>query len=183
MSGEARPDWRSEVLKFWFGLDAAQWWNASPELDALIRDRFLDLWKDKRQLPAECFLDDPLTALAAVILFDQFPRNMFRGHADQYSTDTLALAVAGGAVDAGLDEQLAKTERPFLYMPFEHSEDMADQDRSLLLFTKLGDSGFIDYAKKHRDIIARFGRFPHRNAILGRAPRADEEAAGDVVPW
>ncbi len=176
-------DWRSDVLKFWFGLEPEQWWRGPPELDELVRDRFLDLWKDKRQLPPEPFLDDPLTALAAVILFDQFPRNMFRGHADQFSTDTLALAIAKGAIDRGFDEQLKKQERGFLYMPFQHSEDMDDQNRSILLFTKLGDQEQLDYAKKHRDVIARFGRFPHRNSMLGRQPRADEVAAGDVLPW
>jgi uncharacterized protein (DUF924 family) len=176
-------DWRSDVLKFWFGLKPEQWWRGPPELDEQVRDRFLDLWKEKRQLPPESFLDDPLTAVAAVILFDQFPRNMLRGHADQFSTDSLALAIAKGAIERGLDEQLDKQERGFLYMPFQHSEDMDDQNRSILLFTKLGDEEQLDYARKHRDVIARFGRFPHRNAMLGRQPRADEIAAGDVFPW
>ena len=176
-------DWRSDVLKFWFGLPEDKWWGGSPEFDAEIRERFLDLWKEKRQLPADCFVDEGLTALAGVILFDQFPRNMFRGHADQFSTDPLALAIAKGAVDGKLDEQLPERERTFLYMPFQHSENIDDQKRSLLLFTALGDDEMMAYAKKHHDIIARFGRFPHRNAILGRAPRADETAAGDVFPW
>jgi uncharacterized protein (DUF924 family) len=176
-------DWRSDVLKFWFGLRPEQWWRGPPELDEQIRDRFLDLWKEKRKLPPGSFLDDALTAAAAVILFDQFPRNMFRGHADQFSTDPLALAVAKGAIDRGLDDQLQKQERGFLYMPFQHSEDIDDQNRSILLFTKLGDEEQLDYAKKHRDVIARFGRFPHRNAMLGRQPRADEIAAGEVFPW
>ena len=176
-------DWRSDVLKFWFGLKPEQWWRGPPELDEQVRDRFLDLWKEKRQLPPESFLDDPLTAAAAVILFDQFPRNMFRGHADQFSTDPLALAIAKRAIDRGLDEQLDRQERGFLYMPFQHSEDMDDQNRSILLFTKLGDEVQLDYATKHRDVIGRFGRFPHRNAMLGRQPRADEIAAGDVFPW
>lgn len=176
-------DWRSDVLKFWFGLKPEQWWRGPPELDEQVRDRFLDLWKEKRQLPPESFLDDPLTAVAAVILFDQFPRNMLRGHADQFSTDSLALAIAKGAIERGLDEQLDKQERGFLYMPFQHSENLDDQNRSLLLFTRLGDDYQLGYAKKHHDVIERFGRFPHRNAMLGRAPRADEIAAGDVFPW
>jgi uncharacterized protein (DUF924 family) len=176
-------DWRSDVLRFWFGLSKEQWWRGPAELDEQIRERFLDLWKDKRQLPAACFVDDPLTAIAAVILFDQFPRNMFRGHAEQFSTDPLALQVAREAVDRGLDEQLDKQERSFLYMPFQHSEDIDDQDRAVLLFTRLGDDEQLGYARKHRDVIARFGRFPHRNAMLGRQPRPDEVAAGDVVPW
>ena len=170
-------DWRSDVLKFWFGLDPRQWWKADPELDHRIREQFLKLWTEKRQLPVDSFLNDPLTALAGVILFDQFPRNMLRDHADAYSTDHLALAIAKGAVDARLDEQLQPQERKFLYMPFQHSENLDDQNRALLLFTELGDDEQIKYAKHHRGIIERFGRFPHRNAILGRASRPDEIAA------
>jgi uncharacterized protein (DUF924 family) len=176
-------DWRADVLKFWFGLTYDDWWSGKPELDHRIREQFLQLWEAKRQLPAESFLGDPLTAIAAVILFDQFPRNMFRGHADQFSTDHLALAIAKAAVDRGFDAELAHDERKFLYMPFEHSENLDDQNRGMLLFTELGDDEQIKYARLHRDVIARFGRFPHRNAMLGRAPRPDEIAAGKVVPW
>ena len=178
-----KADWRADVLKFWFALDKEQWWRGGPDLDEEIRSRFADLWEQKRQLPARCFLDNPLTALAAVILFDQFPRNMFRGHADQFSTDPLALAIAREAIDRGLDEQLEPKERGFLYMPFQHSEDLDDQNRSLLLFTALGDDEQLHYAKLHHDIIERFGRFPHRNEMLGRAPRPAETKAGKVVPW
>ena len=175
--------WADRVLDFWFGLDPEQWWSGGEDLDARCRDRFADLHADKRQLPPESFLGDPRTALAAVILFDQLPRNMFRGHADQFMTDSLALAVAKSAVDRGFDEQLSPAERGFLYMPFQHSEDLADQRRSLLLFSRLGDEQMLHYARLHHDIIERFGRFPHRNAMLGRAPRAAEITAGDVVPW
>jgi uncharacterized protein (DUF924 family) len=175
--------WRSDVLKFWFGLSKEQWWRGPPELDEQIRERFVDLWKEKRQLPRESFLHDALTALAGVILFDQFPRNMFRGHAEQYSTDELARAIAQAAVDKGLDDQLAPQERGFLYMPFQHSEDRDDQRLSMLLFTRLGNADMLHYAKKHHDVIARFNRFPHRNAMLGRQPRGEEISAGDVVPW
>jgi len=179
----AAGDWRADVLKFWFALSEPQWWNGTPALDDEIRKRFLKLWADKRQLPADAFLTDPLTAVAAVILFDQFPRNMFRGHADQFATDPLALAIAKGALAKGFDEPLEPQERGFLYMPLEHSERMEDQNRSLLLFTALGDAKMLHFAKLHRDVIERFGRFPHRNAILGRAPRPDEIAAGEVTPW
>ena len=171
-------DWRADVLKFWFGLEPKQWWNGGPDLDQLVREKFLSLWAEKRQLPVDAFLADPLTAVAAVILFDQFPRNMFRGHADAFSTDHLALAIAKDAVDKGLDEELQKPERKFLYMPFLHSEKLENQDRALLLFTKIADEEQIKYAHHHRDLIARFGRFPHRNAILGRTSRPDEMAAG-----
>jgi uncharacterized protein (DUF924 family) len=175
--------WRDEVLDFWFDLDPAQRWKADPVLDGAIRERFHGLWEEQRERLPEDFLGAAEDALAAVILFDQFPRNMFRGHADQFSTDPLALAVARGAVDRGLDEAVPAQRRAFLYMPFEHSEDLADQKRSLLLFTALGDDYLLGYARRHHDVIARFGRFPHRNAILGRARRAEEVEAGEVVPW
>ena len=176
-------DWRADVLKFWFALEYEDWWRATPALDRRIKQRFLELWAEKRRLPVDAFTGDPLTALAAVVLFDQFPRNMFRGHAEQFATDHLALAVAKAAVDTGHDDKLEPHERGFLYMPFQHSEDLDDQKRSLLLFTALGDKEQLRYAKLHHDVIESFGRFPHRNAVLGRAPRPDEVAAGDVVPW
>jgi uncharacterized protein (DUF924 family) len=176
-------DWRSDVLEYWFGLAPDRWWKADADLDEDIIDRFLDLWSEKRHLPASSFTADPLTAVAAVILFDQFPRNMFRGHAEQFATDTLALSIARAAVDAKLDDQLEPQERGFLYMPFEHSEDLADQRQSVALFTALGEDELLRFANNHYDVIERFGRFPHRNAILGRAPRSAEVAAGEVVPW
>jgi uncharacterized protein (DUF924 family) len=176
-------DWRAGVLKFWFGLNPKQWWDGGPELDHRIRQNFLKLWSAKRQLPVDAFLTDPLTAVAAVILFDQFPRNMFRGHAEQFATDHIALAISKAAIDRGFDEELQKAERKFLYMPFQHSENLDDQNRAVLLFTEIGDEEQISYATKHRDVIKCFGRFPHRNAVLGRAPRPDEIAAGKVVPW
>ena len=176
-------DWRADVLKFWFSLKPEQWWDGGTELDHLIKQRFLKLWFEKRQLPVEAFLTDPPTALAGVILFDQVPRNMFRGHADAYSTDHIALAIAKEAVARGLDKELAHDERKFLYMPFQHSENMDDQSRAVLLFTELGDDHQLGYARHHREIIERYGRFPHRNAILGRASRPDEIASGADERW
>jgi uncharacterized protein (DUF924 family) len=176
-------DWRRDLLTFWFGLDPKQWWKGSPELDEECRHLFLQTWAAERELPVESFLDDSLTALAAVILFDQMPRNMFRGSAEQFATDHIALAIAKEAVRLGYDDRLSHYERCFLYMPFEHSENLADQKRSLQLLTALGDDYLLGYAKKHHDIIERFGRFPHRNQMLGRAPRPEEIAASDVYPW
>ena len=176
-------DWRSDVLTFWFGLTPERQWKGDPAFDAEIRRRFEGEWTAKRQLPAQSFLDDPQTALAAVILFDQFPRNMFRTHADQFATDHLALAIARIAIERGFDDRLKPAERAFLYMPFEHSERIDDQDRSIALFTALGDDWLLGFAHKHRAMIDRFGRFPHRNALLGRTPRPEEVAAGDVFPW
>jgi uncharacterized protein (DUF924 family) len=175
--------WQDAVLDFWFGLAPERWWKTDPSLDEAIRKRFLALWQAQRENLPEPFLASPGEALAAAILFDQFPRNMFRGRAEAYATDPLARAVAKGAVDRGFDRELAVDRQAFLYMPFEHSEDLDDQKRSLLLFTALGDDHLLGYARKHHDVVARFGRFPHRNSVLGRRPRAEEQAAGDVVPW
>ena len=175
--------WQTDVLEFWFGLKPEQWWRKDAELDELTRDRFGALWKEKRELPPELFLSNARTALAGAILFDQLPRNMFRGSAEQYSTDPLSQVIARGAVDRKLDEQLDRSSRIFLYMPFMHSENMEDQRRSLLLFTALGEEQQLKYAHHHHDIVERYGRFPHRNAILGRASRADEIASGADKPW
>jgi len=175
--------WTQPVLDFWFGEAKGKWWRGPPEFDAQIRGRFEELWHRERHRTSGELLGSPKDALAAVILFDQFPRNMFRDHADQFSTDPLALAVAKGAVAKGYDDGMTAEERTFLYLPFEHSENIADQRQSLLLFAALGDPELLRFARLHHDIIERFGRFPHRNAILGRKPTAIEAAAGDVVPW
>ena len=176
--------WQDEVLRYWFGLDPKQWWNGGAGLDDDIRKRFATLWQEQRRRPLSDFLaGGPREALAAVVLFDQFPRNMHRGHADQFATDHIALAVAKAAVEHGWDDQLAPAERGILYMPLQHSEVLDDQQRSLALFTALGDDHQLEYARKHLEVIERFGRFPHRNAILGRRPRPAEIDAGDVVPW
>lgn len=176
-------DWRADVLKFWFGLQPEHWWHGGADLDHRIRQNFLKLWFEKRQLPVDAFLNDPLTALAGVILFDQFPRNMFRGHADAYSTDHMALSIGKAAIGQGFDKELTAEERKFLYMPFQHSENLEDQNRAVLLFTELGDTHQLGFAKHHRDIIKQFGRFPHRNAMLGRASHPDEIASGADKPW
>ena len=175
--------WVRDVLGFWFAQPPERWWSGGEDFDEEVRRRFLRVWEEQRERLPEDFLDAPDHALAAVILFDQFPRNMFRGHADQFATDPLALAIAKGAVERGYDDGMAPERRGFLYMPFQHSEDVRDQERSLLLFAALGDAEQLRYARLHHDVIARFGRFPHRNAILARKPRADEIAAGEVVPW
>ncbi len=165
------------ILDFWFGeIGPDRWWARSEETDQVCTARFRGLWQEWRGRVPESFLGSPRAALAGVILFDQLPRNMFRGHADAFSTDPLALAISRGAVDRGLDEALSDDERSFLYMPFQHSETIADQDRSLLLFTALGNANNLDFARKHRDMITRYGRFPARNAALGRANRPGEEA-------
>jgi len=166
------------ILGFWFDeIGPDRWWTRSEETDAAVVERFGDLWAEWRSRTPDSFLGSTEEAVAGVILFDQFSRNMFRGHADAFSTDPLALAIARGALDRGLDAGIAKDQLSFLYMPFQHSEAMADQQRSLALFTTLGDARSLDFAHKHHDMIARFGRFPARNGALGRADRPDEAAA------
>ncbi len=179
-SGEA---WVGEILDFWFALGWDDWWRPSAALDDEIRERFAIEWARQARREASAFTGDADTALAAVILFDQFPRNMFRENADQFATDHLALAIAREAIARGYDDGMATARRGFLYMPFQHSEELADQRQSLLLFTALGDDEQLKYARKHYEVIEKFGRFPHRNDVLGRKPTAMERAAGDVVPW
>lgn len=176
-------DWREAICSFWFSFGQDQWFGNAASFDQLVKQQFHNLWKEKRQLPAEAFLDEPLSALAAALLFDQMPRNMFRGNAEQFATDHLALAVSKIALKKGLDDQLTMDQRAFLYLPFEHSESLVDQNRSVLLFTALGDARYLKFAKLHRDIVERFGRFPHRNSILGRPSTIEEIAAGEPTPW
>ena len=175
--------WADEVRSFWFAQPPARWFKRDAAFDADIRERFMDLWEEQRGSTVDAFLASPTQALGAIILFDQFPRNMFRDDARSFATDHLALAIAGQALDRGYDANMSKDERTFLQMPFEHSEVLDDQERAVALFVALGDPELIDFARKHHAIIERFGRFPHRNAVLGRTPRPDEIAAGDVQPF
>ena len=171
-------DWAAQLLTFWFdqhGMD--DWYGGGPDFDAEVRALAEGWHETLRALPAETFLTDPDTALAATILFDQVPRNLFRGHADAFATDDLARAIARAIVAQGWDQGWSDDRRQFAYLPFEHSEDITDQRESLRLMSELADPVFHDYAQKHFDIIDRFGRFPHRNAVLGRATRPEEEAA------
>ncbi|HEX8526670.1 DUF924 family protein [Allosphingosinicella sp.] len=175
--------WARDVLGFWFSRGPGDWWKPNPAFDSEIAERYRGLWDEQRGRQAGDFLEAPDHSLAAIILFDQFPRNMFRGHADQFATDHLALAIAEDSVERGFDDGMAPERRGFLYMPFQHSEDLRDQKRSLLLFAALGEPEQLRFARLHHDVIERFGRFPHRIAALGRKPRQDEIAAGNVVPW
>lgn len=171
-------DWARQLLAFWFdthGMD--DWYGGGPDFDDDVRALAADWRAALRTQPAEVFLTDPDTALAAAILFDQVPRNIHRGDAEAFATDDLARAVARGIVEKGWDRDWPDERRQFAYLPFEHSEAIADQRESLRLMGQLADPMFLDYAQKHFDIIDRFGRFPHRNAALGRASRPDEADA------
>jgi uncharacterized protein (DUF924 family) len=176
-------NWSAEILAFWFQeLAPRDWWTKSDATDNLIKRRFFELWEEQKAKTAGDFLGSPETALAAVILFDQFPRNMFRDSADAFSTDHLAQQIAEQAVDLQFDQQLPEQQRPFLYMPFMHAEDLDLQNQSVALFTKLGSNQ--KFANEHRDVIAKFGRFPHRNHVLGRQFRPGEQAAiADGASW
>jgi uncharacterized protein (DUF924 family) len=175
-------EWNRDVCRFWFTeMGPEAWFRADPEIDAAIRSRFLELYRDLRNRPVATFLDTPESALAAVIVLDQFPRNMFRGTPDAFAADARALALAEAAIAAGHDRQLGVAERQFLYMPFQHCEDIEMQRRSVALFAPLGPEP-LDYAERHRAIIEQFGRFPHRNEILGRASTAAEIAFVKTTP-
>lgn len=170
-------NWHEAVLEFWFGeLKPEDWFRKSEALDARIVERFLALYEELAAAPVEALYGPARRVLAAVIVLDQFPRNMFRGSPRSFESDGLALALAARAAADGTDQELSIAERKFLYMPYQHSEDAAVQARSVALFAALGDENTLDYAHRHKDIIDRFGRFPHRNDVLGR-PSSDEELA------
>lgn len=171
-------DWATILLRFWFEEHAdADWFGGGPDFDAAICENFAAWREALRSQPVNAFTGDPKTALAAIILFDQVPRNVFRGNADSFATDHIALAISRDIVARGLDTGLSKNERLFLYLPFEHSENEADQRESVRLISSLGDDRLTQFALDHQAMIERFGRFPHRNKVLGRADRAGEAEA------
>jgi uncharacterized protein (DUF924 family) len=167
--------WAEEVNRFWFDeLSPVDWFSADPKVDAAIRERFGALHALLKAQPPVPESLDAGALVAAVVVFDQFSRNLFRQSPEAYATDAAALKLACHAVDAGVDRTLETRQRQFLYMPFMHSEDPATQARSVELFTDLGIAEQIGYAVRHKRIIDRFGRFPHRNAFLGRTSTTEE---------
>jgi uncharacterized protein (DUF924 family) len=163
------------VLQFWFGeVGSGQWFKRDRALDRLIETRFLRVHDRVSSTPDEVLLADPRSALAAIIVLDQFSRNMFRGNRSAFASDAKALAIAQAAIAKDFAAELSKDERLFLYLPLEHCESLEVQARCVELMSSLGDPELTRYAQAHRDIIERFGRFPHRNAILGRASTAEE---------
>jgi uncharacterized protein (DUF924 family) len=177
-----------DILAFWFGapLEGATpernklWFAKSADTDQLIRSRFLPVHQQAQNGALGHWLEAPRPCLAFVIVTDQFPRNLFRDTPAAFATDALALGAARHALEQDFDRRLQPIERVFLYLPFEHSEDKRDQARAVTLFDALraeeGMEGFYQYALAHQRIIERFGRFPHRNAILGRASSPEEIA-------
>jgi uncharacterized protein (DUF924 family) len=169
-----------EVVAFWRAAGTEKWFGKDAELDREIAARFLVTHEAAAAGRLSDWEATPEGALALLLLLDQFPRNMFRGSARAFATDPLARAVADRAIARGFDESAARGERQFFYLPFEHSENLADQERSLALWRRSG-AGTVDrYAEIHADIIRRFGRFPHRNAILNRATTPEEQAFLDA---
>lgn len=170
-------DWATEILQFWFAEAASRaWFSKDDAFDRLLRERFLERHEHIAALPIADCLRDARQAVAAVIALDQFPRNMFRGTARAFATDTKARAVAERALADGLDARLSKDERTFLYLPFEHAEDAQAQARCVALMAGLQDPELDRWALAHKQIIDRFGRFPHRNSALGRASTPEEIA-------
>jgi uncharacterized protein (DUF924 family) len=166
----------AEVIGFWRDAGPARWFRADPDFDRQCRVRFLDAHLAAAQRELDGWLADAAGALALLLLLDQIPRNVYRGSAHAYATDPLARRFATQAIAAGHDQACAPDLRAFFYMPFEHSEEPADQARAVALFEALGDASYLHYAHAHRDAIARFGRFPHRNAALGRDSTPEEQA-------
>ena len=168
-----------EVLEFWFGNppsgDFQPWWfQSSSETDEKITSRFQDIYHDVEAGKYKDQLQSAEDYLAQIIVLDQFSRNMFRGHAQAFAADPQALTLAKEAVARGFDQQLPSGMRAFMYLPYEHSEDRADQAESIRLFTALGDENALQYARAHQVIIERFGRYPHRNQALGRVSTVEE---------
>lgn len=166
----------ADIVAFWREAGPDRWFNKDNAFDAEIRERFLAIHEAAAAGQLSAWEATAEGALALMILLDQFPRNMFRGTARAFATDPLARAIAAGALVRGFDAQVPVDMRTFFYLPFEHSEDMADQERALALYKAAGDADNLKWAELHADIIRRFGRFPHRNAVLGRTTTPDEQA-------
>lgn len=164
-----------DILDFWFAEPMrAKWFASTPQLDAAIKAQFEHVWQVAMRGELDDWQNNPNGCLALVIILDQFPLNMFRGTAKSFTSEAKGRDVARQAIDQGFDKQIDTLRLAFLYLPFMHSEDLADQDLSVLLFETAGLEGNLRFAQHHREIVRRFGRFPHRNVILGRASTPEE---------
>jgi uncharacterized protein (DUF924 family) len=168
-----------DILAFWFQETPSElWFQADAAFDAVVRSRFETVWDAAREGRYAAWEETAEGALALILIFDQFPRNMFRGTEKAFATDALARGVAERAIARGFDREASPVERPFFYLPLMHSEDLADQDLCVRLTReRLGEGHYsYPYALRHRDAIARFGRFPARNRALGRTSSEAEAA-------
>jgi uncharacterized protein (DUF924 family) len=165
----------NELLAFWFSEPVKKlWFNSTPEFDAQLKEKYLDLVERAERGELNSWATEARGALALVIILDQLPLNIFRQQARSFATESNAQKIAAQAVDKNLDQQLSDEQKAFMYLPFMHSEDLALQDKSVELFEKAGLTENLRYAKHHRELIRRFGRFPHRNKILGRESSPEE---------
>ncbi|GGK19215.1 DUF924 family protein [Salinarimonas ramus] len=165
-----------EIVAFWRDAGPQKWFSKDEALDAEIRERFLSTYEAAAAGRLDEWELEPEGSLALLILLDQFPRNMFRGTKDVYRSDPQAVLLAERAIERGHDSAFDPPMCRFYYLPFQHAEDLAAQDRAIALNEAAGDEDGVKWARHHRDIIARFGRFPHRNAILGRETTPEEAA-------
>jgi len=165
------------LIDFWFSPRVAKlWFNSTPAFDDELRERFADTYQAGYHGELDDWEATALGALALVILFDQIPLNIFRKQPQSFATEARAREVAARAIARGFDAELDDPQKAFLYMPYMHSEKLADQDTSVDLFTRAGLKNNLRFAQHHREIVRRFGRFPHRNEILGRQSTAEEVA-------
>lgn len=171
----ATPQEALDVIAFWREAGPKKWFSKDPAFDIAFRDRFALLYSRASRGELAGWRATPEGALAEILLLDQFPRNAFRGTPWQFTTDGLAREAAIAMVQSGHDAQLAEDIRPFAYLPFTHSEALDDQHRCVSLMTPLGET-YAHHAREHRKLIERFGRFPHRNDVLGRASTPEETA-------
>jgi uncharacterized protein (DUF924 family) len=169
-----QPESAHSLVEFWSAAGYRKWFTKDELFDTALRERFLPLHEQAVRGELAAWRSLPESALALVLLLDQFPRNAFRGTARMFASDALARDEADRAVNAGFDRQVSPPLRVFFYLPFEHSESLADQERSVALQQDMSE--VLRYALEHRDIILRFGRFPHRNTILGRESTPEERA-------
>ncbi len=171
-----QPTTPQEVVAFWQEAGPKAWFTQNPAFDRLCRERFLGAHETAAAGRLGDWEQSAEGALALIVLLDQMPRNMFRGDPRTWATDPLALAVADRALAKGFDRHVSIDMQQFLYLPFMHAEDLAAQERSLVLYEARGDAENLKFARHHRDIVARFGRFPHRNEVLGRKSTPEELA-------
>ena len=172
MISEAR-----ELIDYWYSEDmSSHWFNSTEEIDRQLREKYQSLWQTARDGQLDHWMDSPQGCLALIILCDQLPLNMFRGEAHSFSTESKAITVAHYAIEQGFNKLIPRQQLAFLYMPLMHSENLEDQDLAVSSFEQAGLDENAKFARHHREIVRRFGRFPHRNAILGRNSSEEELA-------
>ena len=166
----------ADILSFWQSAGYDKWFNKDTAFDATVREQFLATYEAAAAGRLNDWEATPDSALALVIVLDQFPRNMFRGSPQSWATDPMARNITKRALDQGFDKKVPEALRAFFYLPLMHSETIEDQQQCVALYQALGDENSLKYAKIHEDIIRRFGRFPHRNSVLGRDTTPEEKA-------